>query len=321
VHGILLHAACEQRRQSGLFDPFTTDTYALAEQIATVASRARVVSLDEVLDHLAEGQPLPAHAVHLSIDQGYVGTLVAAELLERYRLPWTLFVTVDAALDRRLPWFVRLADAVSVSRTVLDPSGRLHDLSDTDGKQRFFSRAAMGLRSRRVDQEEALARFLDLPGMSQPDQSRWPFLEIEHLRELHGAGVAIGCHPASDIGLAGLPEERLEIEISGSRKRLAEFLHSPVRFFAFPYGFSDRRSRSLVRREYELAVGDPGELLGGVRYRLLRRDAGFDRPGIDSALDLGGLTRGQVRTHVRRVGHRLSVRRSITPRPPEHAAP
>ena len=50
-----------------------------------------VLSLAEVHDHLREGRPLPRRAVHISFDDGYRNNLVAAEILQRHRLPWTLF--------------------------------------------------------------------------------------------------------------------------------------------------------------------------------------------------------------------------------------
>jgi peptidoglycan/xylan/chitin deacetylase (PgdA/CDA1 family) len=319
MRGILLHATAEHRRNPGLFDPLRTDTYQLAEQIAAIATRSRVMSLEEVLDHLVEGRPFPAHAVHVSIDQGYLGTLEAAELLERHRLPWALFVTVGTVMDRRSPWFVRLADAVSVSSNVLDANGMLHDLSDSDGKHRFFSLASAAVRGAGPNEEEAAALILDLPGMSQPDETRWPFLELEHVRELHGAGVTIGSHAMSGTDLVGLSAMRLGTEVSASRERLARALGQPVCFFAYPGDRSDRRARSLVRREYELALGGSHPGLGGeTRYRLARHDAGHDRRGVDLALGDVHDVSAAVGDNLRRIIDRSQARRlmhSHTSRP------
>jgi peptidoglycan/xylan/chitin deacetylase (PgdA/CDA1 family) len=314
MRGIRLHAATEHRRSGGLFDPLRSDTYALAEQVTTIATRAHVISLDEVLDHLVEGRPFPARAVHLSIDEGYLGTLEAAELLDRNRLPWTLFVTVGAVIDRSLPWFVRLADAVSVSTNVLDGDGMLHDLSDNDGKTRFFSRASAVVRGAGANQEEVANLILGLPGMSQPDETRWPFLQIAQVRELMASGVTIGSHATSHVDLVGITAQRLETEVSGSRRRLAAALEQPVRFFAYSGGRHDRRARSLVQQEYQLAVDCSPSVPGQTRYRLGRHDAGHDRLGVDVALGDARRATAPVGRSLGKLLRRSSGRLLIAPR-------
>lgn len=58
--------------------------------------RYRVVSLDEVARTLRRGEPLPRHAVAITIDDGYEDNLrLAQPVLRRHRYPATLFAVSD----------------------------------------------------------------------------------------------------------------------------------------------------------------------------------------------------------------------------------
>jgi len=61
-----------------------------------------VVPLDAVLDHYAEGTPLPAKAVLITFDDGYRDNLAnAAPILQKYGYPAVLFVPIGYLDDRR----------------------------------------------------------------------------------------------------------------------------------------------------------------------------------------------------------------------------
>jgi peptidoglycan/xylan/chitin deacetylase (PgdA/CDA1 family) len=69
-------------------------------------------------------------------------------------------------------------------------------------------------------------------------------LTPEQVRELHAAGVEIGCHTRTHPDLTAIPEEAAREELAGSRDLLEALLDSPVRVAAYPYG----RANDAVRR-------------------------------------------------------------------------
>jgi peptidoglycan/xylan/chitin deacetylase (PgdA/CDA1 family) len=80
-----------------------------------------VVGLDAVLDHYAEGAPLPERAVLITFDDGYRDNLAnAAPILRKYGYPAVLFVPIGYLDDRRpLPHEEHLA-ARGVLNATLD---------------------------------------------------------------------------------------------------------------------------------------------------------------------------------------------------------
>ncbi len=83
-------------------------------------------------------------------------------------------------------------------------------------------------------------------------------LSFDQLRELAAAGVEIGGHSHSHPQLDQITDERLWFEVLRCKEILTEELGTAPVSFAYPYGYSSRRVRTAVRREYvvSLAVGN-----------------------------------------------------------------
>src|SRR5438552_328919 len=138
MRAVFYHGVADRRNSRGYLASLFADVHDFQEQVATIARRWHPVSLAEVHEHIVEQRPLPDRAVHLSIDDGFRTTLPAAEILDRHRVPWTLFVVSEAVLVGYEPWYVRLANAVSASANVRGRDGAVHDLSDAAGEYRFL---------------------------------------------------------------------------------------------------------------------------------------------------------------------------------------
>ena len=61
-------------------------------------------------------------------------------------------------------------------------------------------------------------------------------LSHDQLRELAASGWEIGLHGAGHCDLSRLSGDDLAAEISVAREKLQEKLHSPIRFFSYPFG-------------------------------------------------------------------------------------
>lgn len=73
-------------------------------------------------------------------------------------------------------------------------------------------------------------------------------LEAEEVREVSERGMEVGAHSMSHAQLFGLGPGRLEEEVSGSCRVLAELLGEPVEGFCYPYGILDGAAVEAVRR-------------------------------------------------------------------------
>lgn len=85
--------------------------------------------------------------------------------------------------------------------------------------------------------------------------SSGPVMAPEALRELHEAGVRIGCHTATHRSLPTLHAGELEQEICCARSALEDVLGAAVDLFAYPFGDFDRAVVAMVERAgYRAAV-------------------------------------------------------------------
>src|SRR3954470_11625831 len=90
-----------------------------------------------------------------------------------------------------------------------------------------------------------LGERADWLGRWSPDFGR--MLTWDELAEVARAGVEIGNHSLVHHPLDVLPPEQLREEIFRSHDELEQRLQRPVRSFAYPHGYNDRRVRDLVR--------------------------------------------------------------------------
>jgi peptidoglycan/xylan/chitin deacetylase (PgdA/CDA1 family) len=247
------HGVVDQAEAGNHFAALFTDLTSFDEQASLLARRARLVSLSEVEAALTGGHRLPDDAVHVSFDDGYVNNLRAAEVLDRHRIPWSLFVVVDSVLDGYRPWFVRLADAIEATTNVMLPDGSIFEMSDPKRKRDFARRAKVQVMAAPdADQDGAVDSILAWPGMNPGEDTSWPMLDLAGLKELQTAGVEVGNHSARHRNLRRCHDGDLASEVTVSRTRLEQALGRPVRWFAYPDGRHDRRVRRAVGLHHTL---------------------------------------------------------------------
>jgi peptidoglycan/xylan/chitin deacetylase (PgdA/CDA1 family) len=79
-----------------------------------------------------------------------------------------------------------------------------------------------------------------------PD-GRQPMMDWTQVRDLVDAGIEIGAHAHHHVALDELSDDRAYHEVVTSRDVLADRLGTPIRSFAYPHGYHDRRTRRIVQ--------------------------------------------------------------------------
>ncbi|MBV9953077.1 MAG: polysaccharide deacetylase family protein [Acidimicrobiia bacterium] len=215
---IAYHGVVEPDEQSNHFARLFTDVESFEQQATLLARRGRLVTLEELEAALTDGHRLPDDAIHVSFDDGFANNLRVAEILDRHRIPWSLFVVVDSVLDGYRPWFVRLADAIEATSNVMLLDGSVFEMSEPARKREFAQRVKVQVMAAMAeDHEDVVDRVLALPGMSVPRETSWPMLEVRDLKELAAAGVAIGNHSARHRNLPRCDDHLLATEVAEPR--------------------------------------------------------------------------------------------------------
>jgi peptidoglycan/xylan/chitin deacetylase (PgdA/CDA1 family) len=196
-----------------------------------------IVSLDACLDRLAMGPRSSRYAV-LTFDDGYRDNVTTAlPIMERYRVPFTVYVPTDALTRTLQSWWLGLRELMRVSDAVtIDAMGSRFSCPDFDSKIAALSRVTKWIHEdfRRA---ATLAPAFKKAGVSLAALNDRYFLDGRELQALSRHQLAsIGAHTTSHPALAHLDARSARAEMADNRNYLEELLQLPVRHIAFPYG-------------------------------------------------------------------------------------
>jgi peptidoglycan/xylan/chitin deacetylase (PgdA/CDA1 family) len=141
-----------------------------------------------------------------------------------------------------------------------------------------------------------------------------PMLTWDEVRALDAEGCEIGAHSATHPELDAIRRPQLVDEVRSARTTLALGLGHPVRSFAYPHGYHDRKVKEAVRQagfDSACAVRNMLSSAGDDRFALARVtiEATCDVAALDRVLDGDGLATAPMRQQLRTVGWR-TVRRA-----------
>jgi len=226
-------------------------------QLAMFHRFGSVRPLDEILDRIEQGKPLPPRCIALTFDDGYRDVLTRAwPLLLRYKLPATLYVAVDA-LERGFLWPDVVQAAIQRTRSnhlVLEAlkasPPRAFEFSDPRQRLMAVWRLNALLTDLSNEKKQELLRELTWKLLRvSPEEIPFPGLMLtwEELKELAAGGMTIGAHTVSHPILTRVSQEQAQQEILQSRQLLEERVGIPVRHFCYPNGRAQDFSPEIER--------------------------------------------------------------------------
>jgi peptidoglycan/xylan/chitin deacetylase (PgdA/CDA1 family) len=208
-------------------------------QMAFLAARRSVVSMDDLLAACAAGESLQAGSVVLTFDDGYRDNLdVAAPILSRHGLPALLYLPTGLVERGDSPWADELY-TIFRTRKQDPPAGELRRRYDEASGRLIL--AAPAERGRILD---AVAGELD--SETRPPRLTLSWDEVRTLRERHPA-FALGAHSTNHVDLTAHGAEVLRTEVEGCVEDLQRELGEPPRHFAYPYNRRDDATDQALR--------------------------------------------------------------------------
>jgi peptidoglycan/xylan/chitin deacetylase (PgdA/CDA1 family) len=209
-------------------------------QIRYICKHYRIVSIDELADEL-HNPTSDRQAVAVTFDDGYRSCYSEAfPILRKYRIPATIYLTVDAVDSGVVSWYDRifLALQLAAADTLQIPPTwpcRL-DFRSVYTRLRTAEQIIRYLRSipdeRRVEACERLERQVSLP----QTELEGHMLSWEQVREMQTENIGFGSHTLTHPVMSRLATTEAERQLRESKKILEERTGQPVRHFAYPFG-------------------------------------------------------------------------------------
>ncbi len=225
-------------------------------QMAFLAGRRPLLSLDDLLAIRRGEKQMPPGAVMVTFDDGYRDFLdYAWPVLERYEIPATLFLpTAYPGRPERTYWWDRVAAAIEVSRPdgyVRSAAGLL-DLSTP--LSRRDARYAIRDWVWETDHDVAMAGVEDLLATLDPGPDVHAVLDWDDLRALKAKGVAVAGQTHTHPMLNRMPLAQAQEELVCSLEDLRRELGEAPPAFAFPAGgYSDALVDLIHEMGFELS--------------------------------------------------------------------
>lgn len=243
-----------------------------AEQMASLGKLAECVDLLE----LQRPELVPRSGkvrVALTFDDGYRDNLSQAlPILERYRIPATVFIVSGAIGRGREFWWDALERCLLrppslPERLELDVAGlrgewRLGVTKGTDPawradheppgclRQRLFLELWNALVVLDTERQDAVLTALMAWASVDPEPApdRCPLSAAELAELARHPLIRIGCHTINHRSLPDLPLREVEREIGQAQRALEVVAGRPLRVFSYPYGRLDETAERVVRR-------------------------------------------------------------------------
>jgi peptidoglycan/xylan/chitin deacetylase (PgdA/CDA1 family) len=217
-HSVTSDEAAPYIEPANRIDPRTFE-----RQVAFLAAERRVVALSELADLIAAGRTPPPGTVCITLDDGYRDNLtVAAPILEKHRLPATLFLATGFVERGEAQW-----------------SDRLHWLSLPAQERRRLH--AQLLEASHDDRMRLLGGF---QAAQEPPRLVLDWDEVRALVRRYPR-FEIGGHTRDHLDLTKHPGEA-RAQIEGCAADLRRELGPGERHFSYPYGRWSAETRQAV---------------------------------------------------------------------------
>jgi peptidoglycan/xylan/chitin deacetylase (PgdA/CDA1 family) len=229
-----------------MYHRFQDSAPGLKQQCEIIRRLYNPVSLRAIVEYLHGGDPLPPHAVAITVDDGYRDFLEAHSIFHKYEIPTTMFLVTDFLDSKLWLWFDRLKYAFqhtnrkSLSVQIGTETQLTFSLANFEEQRTARQKLSEQLKtienSRRVDICEGIVKALEVEMPSIPPAEFAP-LRWDEVRTLTREAVEFGAHTKSHPILSRIDNpQALREEIQGSKERLEAELNQPQIHFCYPNG-------------------------------------------------------------------------------------
>lgn len=256
---VLMYHGVVARERDPLLDEHAIGDRAFRSHLEFFRGRYEVVPLRRIVDRVAQGEPIPARWIAITLDDALANQLTtAAAILAEGGFPWALAVPAGLIGTGRSIWSYELRLLMlECWRFPSIPSPLVAEElpTRTSAEKRAALRAIIPALFDRVDDEHRrayLEGLIDQLGRDEfmarlRDDGRFTLATWEELARLRAAGVELlshGWHHRPQN--ATIRRQALVQEIADSRRVIAERIGEPPAGFALPHGAKSAETDHLI---------------------------------------------------------------------------
>lgn len=272
---LMYHRVLDEQEQEETYSHpgIITDKGVFAKQMAFLKKQFNVLSEDEFLACVSEGEPFKEKSCFITFDDGWVDNYTNAyPILLQLKLPATIFLATSYVGTKNVFWQEELAAGLFrfyqngdfCALASLREEG-LSDLSkvlpgEAKVKIRKFVSQVKGYSA--ADRESLLSRlFLDQKLEEEKKNNHIDaFMTWLQVVEMSKNGISFGSHSEKHHILTTIPIANVEEEVTVSRDTITRHLGKAPRTFCYPNGdYSEDIAKEVKTAGYKAAfITEPG---------------------------------------------------------------
>ena len=215
------------------------------DQIVYLKKHFNIVPLQTITEALARSLPMPQRTVALTVDDGYADFLsIAYPIIERHRVPITVFVVSGFSVKNEWLWFDRIrfvCENTNKDKVKVETPRRVFEFrlsNDLEKESAWDELCSWCLRIPTNERLRLISAFESIADVEVPaiPPEKYRSLTLDEINSMDGSLVEIGAHTKTHVILSSCSDEEQLQEIEGSKQDLERFLNRPIKHFAYPNG-------------------------------------------------------------------------------------
>ncbi|MGI6524177.1 MAG: polysaccharide deacetylase family protein [Bdellovibrionota bacterium] len=209
------------------------------DQLKFLAENYNCLAMDDFYHSFLERR-VPENAVLITFDDGYRDNLeLMLPLLEKYRIPATIFLTISSVEQQRLMWWyevegrIKVANELQFFRQGIDykfPLASIHE------KHLAYNKLNSMIKGSTPKERLEILKILaeEMPEMAASEAKPLTWEEVKKLSS--SPLITVGAHTETHQNLSLCSDAELEKEISQAKTFLEDKIGKTLKYFSYPFG-------------------------------------------------------------------------------------